>query len=771
MKNIFNLRPFIVFLGRNKLYTFITVFGFAVALMFTVLVSLYARDEFSKDNFHTNGHRVWTYHTEGGKCYVPPPIGNDLVGRFPQIEKAALIANWGTTIQDRNGEKMGASCLLTDSTLFSILTFDFIEGEASTALLSDDMIVLSENFALKTFPGESALGKTLIVPKFNPDGSDRTLTVGGVIRNIKNSVIPNLDIIARIGIRKSMWIGFVQGYDAGNYNLLLLAAEGTNLNDYSQEVTDFLTNDIKYWTFIKGFAKQANFTPLRDIYFSDLTTCMNTGDKTFVLVLILTALAILFFAVINYINLSVAQSSFRAREMATRRLLGAGVGEIFGRFIVESTVLCLIAFLLGLSMAQMAEPVFNDMVEADVRISSEFTTLNIGMSAGLVLLLGVISGLVPAFVITRFKAVEVVKGAFTYRTKKIYSRVLITFQYLITVVLIGTTVLISQQVNYLRHKELGFNIKGMYVIPTGTSPENMQSVRSRLMEIPGVERVGFSSGIPTTWGNNNSFVYNDVQQSFTIFECDSTCFDMLGFKVLKHNGNNKPMWINEKGLAELGFTEVPDKVASENFGYEIGGLIGDFHFRGITGAISSAMVSDRILGWPNEIVLELTSEQAIDQIKTTMAEITGGSPFYGEWMEDQVMRWSEETRRQGELVGALAIIAVIISALGMLAMATYFIRQRTLEIAVRKVHGATRSEILGKLMWSFLSMVLVAYVLALPMLWYIARNWLDTFAYRIDINEIMFIIPALIALAVASSTVLWQAYRAMRIPAALTLKK
>lgn len=771
MKNIFNIKSYLVFLMRNKLYAAITIFGFAAALMFVILMTFYTRDQFTVDAQHVNGDRiVLTYYDNNKIASTPPPLANDLKSRYPEIESYTRLTPWQSLIKGATGEKVEVTGIAVDSSFFTIFSFPFVEGNATTAMPTEDFVVLSESFARKMFGDLNVVGRTLQLP----NKGDKIVTVGAVVKDIEHSIIPNVDIIARIGRNQDSWMGFRNDYNSCNLRLFLLLRPGVDLNNKSDGIVKFCKDDLQFWLFTMDMAKTIQFVPLRDVYFSEVESFMgfNGGSLRFVMILLASVIAILIFAAINYINLSVAQSGFRAKEMATRRLLGAGIGEISGRFIFESIFICSISFIIGLIFAKIIEPFFNDMLQVNININDELTVTNIIFSILFLIVLGAISGIVPAYVITKFKPVDVVKGEFTYRTKKVYSKVLIAFQYLITIVLIGSTIIIGKQNAFMQNIDLGYKVNGLYVVECSVKKSAISSTRARLEAIPGVEGVSMMQFMPTTWGNNNMFKYNDVEQSFTIFDGDSLWMDMMGIEILERTGNNSDTayWINQTGLRNLGLSKVVDNLPTSNHNYALRGVVRDFHFTGLIEPISSAFLAtsgNRI----RYTVLKLSNEEAINQIKPIFAELTGGNPFKGEWMDETIARWSEDVRRQGELIAYLTMIAIIISSLGMLAMATYFIRQRASEIAVRKVFGATKTEVLGQLMWQFLKLVLIGYVLAMPLVWYFCSNWLEGFAYRTNIDIWVYLVAGVVAFAVASVTVFWQAYRAMIVPPAFTLKK
>lgn len=770
------MKSYFVFLSRNKLYTAITIFGFAISLMFVVLVSLYARNEFTVDDFQQNADRIYrVQYGDQGNCYTPPAMGPDLASQYPEIEAYTCIQESNITTLTPIGEKINVRAIVADSSFFSIFSFPLIEGNPTSVLRTNFDVAISEDLANKLFGSASAaMGKS--VRHYH---QERDLTVNGVYANIKHSTIIPADVIIRTrGMYNSEATYAFEGYNASNYTLMIMGKKGADLEAKAKDFTRYLRDDRKFWVLADKFSDTITIEKFSNVYFSQAhSTGTQGGDKRFVLILIAAALAILLFAVINYINLSVAQSGFRAKEMATRRLMGSTAAVIFGKFILESVMLCTVSFFIALGLASLCQGFFNDMLQSTLNINTEFSAINIALAVSFIGLLGIISGLVPATVITKFSPIEVVRGTFTYRTKKIYSKILITFQYIITVVLIGMTTLIVQQTTFMRHMDIGFQTKNLYAINTGVEKERTESLRSRLMQISGVEAVGFADGQPLTWGNNNSFVAGNAQQSFTIYYMDSVAFKLFGFEVLSSTGNtgDTAFYINQTGLKNLGETEVPDIVIPDNSshenGYPIRGEVKDFNFRNLTDPISSAMIQNTLRWQANQVIIKSSDPMIVDRLKPVIDEFTNGLPFSGGWLDDDLANWTAKIERQGNLIGSLALLAIVISALGMLAMATYFIRQRSMEVAVRKVFGATRSEVLSMLMWQFLKLVAIAFVLGTPLIWYFGTAWLEGFPYRVQLGALVFLCAAFVAFMVASITVFYQAYRAMNAPTVTALKK
>lgn len=767
MKNIFNLNSYILFLSRNKLYTAVTLFGFAIALMFVILMAVYANGEFTKDSFHTKGDRIYMLASNESFAVAAPPIGQDLLGRYPEIESYTRIFNDNGIVEATNQSKYATEFMVVDSTFFTIFDFPLVEGKADEVLNIPSNILLSEEFARKLFGDQNAMGQQVKLDGYS-------YTVSGIFRQFEESMFTKHDAILPVShfkLQERMWM--LERYNACNYSLILLARPGVDLRAREGDITEFFRTF--FWVYKNDPKLEVRMIPLSEMYFDDhIIRGAVHGDRRFLLILISAAMMILLFAVINYINLSVAQSGFRAKEMATRRLMGSPVWELFGKFIFESIVMCAVAFVLGFCLAMAAEPVFNDILQAQISIFDNFTLTTLLIATGFVVLIGLISGIAPAYTITKFKPVEVVKGTFKYRTKKVYSKVLIAFQYCITIVLIGSALTIVEQTSFMRNIDPGYDLDDIYIVPHIS--DQQPSIREELLAVPGVDRVSFALWQPLGFCNNNTMMVDGVQHSFSIFYGDSLYMDFMNFEILSRTGNisDTAYWINETGFRALGLKEGDDHFRPDGSSSDcaLAGVIKDFHFRSMgSGPVTPAMIYCDMVDTHYTAMVKVSSEAAISGIKEVHKKYTEGAPFEGQFASDIWAELSQTEQRQARLIGYLSIIAIVISSLGMLAMANYFIQQRSLEIAVRKIFGSTRTQALRMLIVGFLQLVLMAFIVAVPLIWYFMDSWLMDFAYRISIGWLVFVIAGLVALTVAFVTVFWQSYRAVSRNPVMTLKR
>lgn len=456
MRHIF--QSFRAFLGANKWHTAINIFGFAVSLMFVVLIGLYIQDELRVDEQHANAGRIYRLEHAKGVTFGSP-TATGLETRYLEVESTVRI--WGcpdgqlySPFMDRI--YMG-NVWYADSTLFDVFSFQFVEGDPHTALQSRNNVVLSESFARKLFGGESALGQSVKVS----ERSRSEFIVSGVIRDLDRTHFRAVDMIypmSKLQAEDRMFQTNFNDFGTRSYATYILTKPGADLSSKTAGMPAFF-RELGDPTFVNDPTQTVRLVALRDIYLHqaiDDTGLFRGNNATFVLMLGLTALLILAFAMINYINLSVAQTEFRAKSAAIRLLLGETRERLFAGFMTESILMCTVSLLIGLGLAALAEPYFQQILHTSVSLSDGITAGNVVLLFGAVLAVGAISGVVPAMVIARYKPIDVVRGTLARQSRMTFGKVLIVFQYVIAIVLIGSTITIGRQVRYMQTQDLGF---------------------------------------------------------------------------------------------------------------------------------------------------------------------------------------------------------------------------------------------------------------------------------------------------------------------------
>lgn len=761
MKTIFDFRAFLNFLGRNKLYTAINIFGFSISLMFVILLVTYTRQEYAVDQFHSNKERIFRLCDETDACFAPL-IGRDLKARYPEIE--TYVRLFETDEVATAGERhLKAKILLSDPDFFRMFSFRLAEGDTAQVLRSKNGALLSESFARNLFPEGNYLDKTVTI-------KGESVPVTGILRPFGNSQFVTPDVMLSFEEWAPLvygWDGVLKrGYASASFPLYLMLKPHADL---SAKMPDMLSHlKTYYWPYKDDHARELTIIPLTEVYLSNplyASEQIRIGSKTLINTFFSVAMLILLFAVINYINLSTAQFESRAREMAVRRLLGCSRKALFTRLIVESVLLCILSLLIALLLAGIAEPVFNRILQTHISVSNLFSASNLGIGVVAIILLGLLTGVIPASVITRARPIDVVRGSFRHKTKMVYNKLLIGFQYLITIVLLGCTLTMSRQINMMQHADLGFDTANkLYLSIPDLNPSQSAGLKNQLLQIAGVENVALVRGVPMLGFNNTSDTWHDRPISIQRFEGDSSYLKIMGFRILRDNrtDDRKAIWLNETAMQAM---ELPDSASyCEYFKCPIAGIVQDFRYRDLTHPAEPCIIEHMQDNyWPWACIIQLTnldSPVTLRTIERVYREYTGGMPCEYKTYNEVMHQQYAAQQRMSDILFGFTLVAILISALGILAMATYFIRQRSMEIAVRKVFGSTNREVLQRLVLHFVRYVLAAFVIAVPVIWYLMHDWLSQYVLRIPLSWTIFALAGLTALAIAVATVFGQSWRA-----------
>lgn len=761
MKAIFDFRAFLNFLGRNKLYTAINIFGFSISLMFVILLVTYTRQEYAVDQFHSNKERIFRLCDETDACFAPL-IGRDLKARYPEIE--TYVRLFETDEVATAGERhLKAKILLSDPDFFRMFSFRLAEGDTAQVLRSKNGALLSESFARNLFPEGDYLDKTVTI-------KGESVPVTGILRPFGNSQFVTPDVMLSFEEWAPLvygWDGVLKrGYASASFPLYLMLKPHADL---SAKMPDMLSHlKTYYWPYKDDHARELTIIPLTEVYLSNplyASEQIRIGSKTLINTFFSVAMLILLFAVINYINLSTAQSESRAREMAVRRLLGCSRKALFTRLIVESVLLCILSLLIALLLAGIAEPIFNRILQTHISVSNLFSASNLGIGVVAIILLGLLTGVIPASVITRARPIDVVRGSFRHKTKMVYNKILIGFQYLITIVLLGCTLTMSRQIDMMLHADLGFDTANkLYLSIPDLNPGQSAGLKNQLLQIAGVENVALVRGVPMLGSNNTSDTWHDQPISIQRFEGDSSYLKIMGFRILRDNrtDDRKAIWLNETAMQAM---ELPDSASyCEYFKCPIAGIVQDFRYRDLTHPAEPCIIEHMQDNyWPWACIIQLTnldSPVTLRTIERVYREYTGGMPCEYKTYDEVMHQQYAAQQRMSDILFGFTLVAILISALGILAMATYFIRQRSMEIAVRKVFGSTNREVLQRLVLHFVRYVLAAFVIAVPVIWYLMHDWLSQYVLRIPLSWTIFALAGLTALAIAVATVFGQSWRA-----------
>ncbi len=757
------IKTFLRHLAKNKLYTTVTILGFAISLTFIILLSVYIGNELAVDNFHVHKERI--YRLENESVDFSPPIATDLKTSIPEIEDFTRTLEGDGRIMASNGQQLKVNYLGVDTGFFDIFSFPLLKGRPKEVLQAANSIVLSKTMAIKLFGTIDIVGKTVFINK------DHQFMVTGVMDDFPESThLVYQDAIVNLRAFQRIW-GFeniLEEYGFASISIYFLAKPNTDLPSKASQLLQKFKKE--YWLYQEGWANTVVFTPLKELYFSTkIGTGTKSNSKVFITVLSVIVFLILVLAVGNYINLTIAQATARGKEVAMKKLLGASKKRLFIQFIKESISLCLVAVLLALVFAKLVEPTFNNLLDTRLNLNDKFTMVNTAVLIGAILFIGIVSGMVPAINITAFKPIEVVKGAYGKTSKSMYGKVFTTFQYTVAIGLLACSWIILKQTDFLRNKDLGFQKDNIVHLEYVAGMNQKEVVKNALLEIPGVQDVSLTWQSPLSGGSNQTFDYNERSVSFQEFAVDSSFFNVFDLKVnfTAAAYSKDGVYLNETAIKEL---ELNEDAVAFNMGEDkkpILGVVKDFNFKELRDKIGPLMIRQQQPdSYAESVFLKINGKniaETADKIKATYTNLIGDVEFDLSFVDETIDQWYKRDERAGMIIGYFTLLSVIISVMGILAMSTFYMRQRVKEIGIRKVNGATVVEILKLLNQRFVKWVGLAFLISTPLSWFFMNKWLEGFAYKTTMDWWVFVLAGVTALLIALATVSWQSIKAATI--------
>lgn len=784
------MKYFFRFLKNNPLYAVINMVGLALSLMFVILIGDYTYRQFSIDKWHRNHERIYVLGTENRNSLMSwPDCAHSLKDRYPEVEDVCCVYMHNGKIkhedkvyEESQGDNAG-NIMLADSNFFRFFDFKMIDGDRETALDSPEKCVVTESLAKALFPDGNALGQPLqiegtryvFVSDDNGDPYDSSLvyTVSGVIKDLDKTVFLNETAVIANFERAPQVLGYRLRNDLmvsgplGSTLSFLMMRPGANLDDKIDDLTDYCAESIPMFNF---YGKtNAALIPLDGLMFAPQNTGagLQTGDKSLLGILLAVVLAILLFAVTNYINLTVANTGFRAKEMATRRLLGSNGLGISLELIGESTLMVFISFIIGGALALLLEDKVAVLFKGKIDILKDINFSTVSVSLLFIVLTGIISGIMPTISLSKYKPIDVVKGSFRYHSKMVLSRIFIILQNVITMTMMTATLTILLQMNHLVKAPLGYNTENIYRV----SSDNPEVLRNALKSQPFIQGIGSFSGTSLDGNyrsmstrkdkdNNNLLVY--------LTTWDKEFIDIMGINLVKDNHlSGDVKYINEELAGKLSLGDGESEVTwGDGKVMQVAGIFSNFHMTNILDPYQPFLISvkdtDEIED-PNFMVKTDGSPDARKKLCDLIKEVDGSTEDI-DWkvqsIESTIKASLNEEKNAMRIVSIFTGVAVLISILGFIGMSLFFIRQRKKEIGVRRIMGSTTNEVLSLLLTKFCAPLLVSFIFAVPLSWFIMDKWLESFSYRIGLSPWIFIASGAVSLLIAVVSIFFQTLHA-----------
>ena len=764
------MKSYLKFLSRNKLYTAIEAVGLAVSLAFVIIIGSYVWQQYAVTRENPDRERVYVPGTPGfpALTYGFP----DAIGNIPEIESVSRMCNVVVHPVIR-GENTEAESVGVEPEFFEICPqFRFVEGSADVLSVPNNAI-LSASFARKH---NLSVGDAL-------DITGSSYVVGAILEDLKGTVIKPYDIFLNAAVYKDEW----QPFDNYGSTVTLIKVRPETDRKELYDKLESVCKDVYSSIYGQYFFEHLELSRYDELFFKETEGFFRHGDKATLRILMLVGLLLLLSAILNYINLSVALTGKRAKEMAVRQLSGASRAGIIWKYLAESIAFTVVCFAAGLLLAEAFCPAMNALLNnPDIPIKIIWSPGYVFAYIVIILLVGVLCGIFPAMMSGRYNPVDVMKGGYRRRSKMVFSKVFIVLQNALALILIALAITMEAQMHKTQERPMNCNIENIFFLKDFSGEDNAP-LKDALEALPCVRRIGRSSGVP---GSINMGQYSTTRDGqdilYKLIRMDSTAFSMFGFEILEdfHAPQFNSVWFSDKTFAATGFDsdyhDISGTLSRRTMGCEqVAGVFKSFPTNNANigeedNAIVSLMRSEDIpfAGW----VIETTPDRkaAKAQIMEAYDNCIKGKQIYGSlafWVDENIAEAWKPARNNMRLVEIFMLLSIIIALLGLVAMSTYYADEKSRDIAVRKVFGGTVDTEAQRTIREYMVLVGIACVIGIPIAVYAAQEYLKDFIYRLEGYWWIFVVAVLLTGLIAFVSVIWQVLKAAKTNPAIELKK
>ena len=771
---------------KNKVYSGINIIGLAIGLTAGFLILQYVNFEHSYDKFHSKKNSIYRVVADldtpsSGKmessrpaCAVPPHMEEE----FPEVISAVRFMRLELAVRKDEVKLVEDKAAAADKAFFEVFDFDLLQGDKKSVLQEPYSVVLTQETANRYFGNESAIGKTIRIK--DEDINDLPFTVTGIMDEIpENSHIKANMIISMTTYSKGVLPRIDDAWGLYDPAAYILVHPNTDPKQLEAKFPDFLERNSGETMRRDKMFVSLSLEPLEDVYLRSERGGEYSGDLGTIYIFSIIAIFILLIACINFVNLTTARSVERAKEVGVRKVIGAEKRQLSLQFVGESVIISLISFVIASVLTALVLPAFNEIAGKVISDGIFTNPINIIYLFLIALSIGAFAGIYPAFVLSSFKPVNVLKGNFSTGTRGIILRKgLVITQFTISITLIIGTIIIYNQMNYMRSQELGFDKEHTVLLPVTVSSAQKE-LKDNIDNISGVVSTTLASTVPGAYNNS---AYSVIQNSegegqianINAYFVDHDFISQFGLKVIAGRGFSRDfvtdsaqgMIINEKAVKFLGYSSPKDALGAtfSQWGKEgqVIGVIQDFHFKSLQENIQPLTMTIK----PDEtdlLAIKITGnniKQTLADIQNKWETILPNDSFNYQFLDENFDKQYRSQERFGSLFLNFAVLAILISCLGLLGLAAYSMLQRKREIGVRKVLGASVAQVVKLLSTDFLKLVTTAFLIASPLAWYVMNDWLSRFAYRISIEWWMFLLAGTSAIIIALATVSFHALKA-----------
>jgi len=761
---------------RHKGYSFINIFGLAIGMACCILILVWVQDELSYDQFHANGDDIYRIikeeYTEGEtqwSALTSPPLAQSIKEDFSEILLSTRFGNWGRRVVQYQDKRINEDKFEhADVDFFKMFSFDFIAGDPESAFADPHSVVLTQETATRYFGTEDPMGKVMTVENIYD------VKVTGLIQNIPENSTIQFDFLSPFVLLKDFIDeNNMQNWNFNSFMTFVQLAEQTNVYDSSQFIAGY----------VDKFVPEENYKlilqPFNKIHLSSyvLHDFSGVGDMKYVYIFSALAFFVLIIACINFMNLATARSSRRALEVGIRKVSGAKRIDLIKQFFGEAIFLSFISLILAIFLVEILLPSFNRLSGKNLGLDfSGNAAIYLGLLA-IAIVSGIFSGVYPALFLSSFQPVRVLKG--TLKTGSgggLFRKVLVVTQFSLSVFLLIATMVIFKQLNYIRSMDMGYDREHIiHMSMVGDSNEKYETLKQELIKGPNIEAVSASFALPTRnfnspgspdWEGRPA----DKEVYMNVDFVDYGYFETLGIELAEGRifsrefatDADEAYIVNEELVRQMGMEDPVGKRFAfwEQWG-TIVGVAKDFHFQSLHNKINP--ISFKLNpGWLRRLYVRIKPDDipaTIGFMKNTWNRIVPDYPFEYNFLDESFERLYEAEQQMSAITNYFTILGIFIACLGLFGLAAFMAERRTKEIGIRKVLGASVPKLIYLLSSEFAKWVLVANIIAWPIAYFIARRWLQNFAYRTNITVEIFLLTAALSLFIALATVSFKALK------------
>ena len=780
------------YLANHKGYTFINILGLSVSVACCILIMLFVKSEWSFDRFHSKSgrlYRAWLEEHYKGELFIntttPLPLVPVLQANLPEVQTACRVAAFNTLVK-YNSNTFNEPVNMVDSSFFNLFDFSLKEGDIKNPFPTKNSLIITEKSAKKYFGKNQVIGKNL---ELQLGGDTVLFTVSGVAKNIPLESSIQFDMLVPFSNAHHIWSErtLTQAWSNVTVESYFLLKKKTAAATLNTKIASIM-NPLVAKNYKPG-EYNIRLQPLTDIHLNNKLPAANQpiSDPKYSYILATVGILILLIACINFVTLSIGRSTTRALEVGVRKVLGAEKQQLIRQFWGEALLLTFMALIIGIGLAIVLQKPFNLL--ANRQLSLHINGFTILFCFILVAIIALLAGIYPAFVLSNFKPIQVLKGRLKVGGMGFFRKALVVGQFVASIIMIIGTITLGKQLNYLRTKDLGFNKEHVVIVPTNKSRREGNSLAQRFREAlqKNPEIINTTTSLYSMseygWMTLGYTDNKNVFRQFRFNAVDPDFVNTMGLQVIagrnfsKNNtADSNYILVNEALVKEYGWKNPIRQRLPGKYEEEVIGVVKDFHFETLHTTIKPAVMalkpdsifrrssdmSSNFAGQPRISVLFRSGslQNHIASLKSAWRSLAGDQDFEYRFLDDALNAAYQQEQRLSKIVSYASFLSIFIACMGLFGLVTLVVVRRTKEIGIRKVLGADVSGIVALLSKDFIVLVIVASVIAFPLAWWALQKWLQDFAYRINIPWLAFLGAALLALVVALLTVSIQAIKA-----------